>query len=57
MYFVIYDLRDNIVAYIDSLDELAKYFGRRKKQFAYKFKQKNVVQVQTNTVYKVYKFS
>lgn len=56
MYFVIYDLYDNIVAYLDSLDELASFTNRRKKQLKYCFKNKNKVQLQDKKVYYIYKF-
>ena len=37
-YYVIYDLNDNVVAYIDTLDELATFTNLRKKQLKYKLK-------------------
>lgn len=40
-YFVIYDLNDNLVSYIDNLEELSLYTNLRKKQLKYKFKNVN----------------
>lgn len=60
MYFVIYDLNDNVIAYCDSIDELIifldlktpkKVLNSRWKRKEYSFCQFN------NSYYKVYKFS
>ena len=57
MYYVIYDLDDNIVAYLDTIDELVDYTGLRKKQINYKFKFKDFLYyVSNNTYLKIYKF-
>ena len=56
MYFIVYDNKDNIIAYIDSLDELATYFNRRKRQLKYEFKNKNFIQIQNKNIFYVYKF-
>ncbi len=57
MYFVAYDLYDNIVAYFDDLDELSSFVRRRKKQLKYKFKTQNVVIIESKPILKIYKFS
>lgn len=41
MYYVIYDLNDNIVAYIDSKIELSLFTGLRLGDINYKFKKSN----------------
>lgn len=55
-YYVIYDLNDNIIAYCDNLDELSKCINRRKKELKYRFKKKDIFQVQIPFVLNVYKF-
>lgn len=56
-YFVIYDLKDNLVAYIESLDELAIYTNLKKKQLKYKLKNKEFIYYIANNCYqKIYKF-
>lgn len=37
-YYVIYDLNDNIICYLDSLQELCSFTGLRIKDVNYKFK-------------------
>ncbi len=56
-YFVIYDLNDNIIAYIDTLEELSAYVNRPLRELRYRFKLKNIVQIQVPKVLNVYKFS
>ncbi len=56
MYFVIYDKNDNIIAYIDNIDDLALFVNRRKKQLKYKFKTRNCVYIQDKHLLKIYKF-
>jgi len=57
-YFVIYDLDDYIIAYIDDLDCLAKYTNLRKKQLKYKLNNKEFIYyIYKNTYRKIYKFS
>lgn len=55
-YYVIYDLNDNIIAYCDNLDELSKCINRRKRELKYRFKNKDIFQVQMPFVFNVYKF-
>lgn len=56
-HFVIYDLCDNIIAYIDSLEELSVFTKLRKKQLKYKFKNKNIIYyIYDNSYRKIYKF-
>lgn len=57
MYFVLYDLNDNIIAYFDCLEELAIFFNRRVRQLRYEFKERDFIYIQDNNVFKVYKFS
>lgn len=58
VYFVVYDYNDNIIAYIDTLDELSRFVNRRKRQLKYDLKKRDSVQIQDglrNTL-KIYKF-
>ena len=56
-YFVIYDLYDNIIAYIDSLEELSIFTNLRKKQLKYKLKNKDIIYyIYDNSYRKIYKF-
>ena len=56
-YYVIYDLKDNVIAYLDNLDELIAYTGLRKKQVVYKFKLKEFLYyISGNSYLKIYKF-
>lgn len=56
-HFVIYDLCDNIIAYIDSLEELSLFTNLRKRQLKYKFKNKNTIYyIYDNSYRKIYKF-
>lgn len=41
MYFVIYDLNDNIIAYCDNINELLNYTGVRKNNLMSRLKNKN----------------
>lgn len=56
MYFVLYDLEDNIIAYFDCIEELAIFVNRRVRQLRYEFKERNFVYIQDKNVFKVYKF-
>lgn len=56
-YYVIYDLNDDIVAYIDTLEELSIYVNRPLRELKYRFKLKNIVQIQSPKVLNIYKFS
>lgn len=56
-YFVIYDLYDNIIAYIDSLEELSIFTNLRKKQLKYKLKNKDIIYyIYDNSYRKICKF-
>lgn len=55
-YYVIYDYNDNIIAYVDNLEELANFVKRRKRQLKYKFKTQNCVYIEDKNILKVYKF-
>ncbi len=56
-YYVIYDLNDNIIAYINTLEELSLYTQLRKKQLKYKLKNKDFIYyIYSNTYRKIYKF-
>lgn len=56
-YYVIYDLNDNIIAYIDTLEELAIFTNLRKKQLKYKLKNKSFIYyVFGDTYRKIYSF-
>lgn len=56
-YFIIYDSNDNIIAYIDSLEELSTFVNRPIRELRYRFKLKNVFQIQLPKVMNIYKFS
>lgn len=57
MYFVIYDLNDNLICYIDTFEELANYTNLRKKQLKYKLKNKEFIYyIYNNTYRKIYQF-
>lgn len=56
-YFVIYDLNDNVIAYIDTLEELSLFVDRPIRELRYRFKFKNVFQIQVPKVLNIYKFS
>ncbi len=56
-YYVVYDLNDNLIAYIDTLDELALFTNLRKRQLKYKLKNKDFIYYIFNDSYrKIYKF-
>lgn len=59
-FYIIYDLNDNIVAYIDTKNELSAYTGLRIKDINYKFKHSLFDYIffdVFNNRYKIYKFS
>ncbi len=59
MYFVVYDEDDNIVAYLDSLDELISFFNFKAPKKIHKHRWKNRDKAQINYYgvdYYVYKF-
>ena len=56
-YFVIYDLKDNIIAYCDNIDELTLFTNLRKAQLKFDLKNKAYVYYRYNHSYrKIYKF-
>lgn len=56
-HFVIYDLQDNIIAYIDSLDELSLFTNLKKKYLKFHFKNRVFLNyVYDNSYRKIYKF-
>lgn len=56
-YYVIYDKNDNIIAYCDNIDELSKFVNRRKKELKYRFKDRDIFNIQVPNLLKIYKFS
>lgn len=56
-HYVIYDLSDNIIAYIETLEELAFFTKLRKRQLKYKLKNKDFIYYAYDNSYrKIYKF-
>ena len=56
-YYVIYDLKDNLIAFFDTLEELALFTNLRKKQLKYKLKEREFIYyTYENTYRKIYKF-
>ena len=56
-YYVIYDLNDNIIAYIDNLEELSSYTNFKKKYLKFRFKNRNYLNyIYDNSYRKIYKF-
>lgn len=56
-YYVVYDKNDNLVAYCESIDELAQFVNRRKKELKYRFKNKNLFNIQVPKLLRIYKFN
>lgn len=59
-YFVLYDLNDNIVVYLDNINELSNFTGLRIKDINYKFAISLfdfIFVVIDNIKYKVFKFN
>lgn len=57
-YYVIYDLNDNIITYIDSLEELALFTNLQKKKLKFNLKnRKFIYYIFNNTYRKIYKFN
>lgn len=56
-YYVIYDKNDNIVAYCENLEELSKFVNRRKKELKYRFKNRDLFNIQVPNLLKIYKYS
>lgn len=56
-YYVIYDMKDNIVGYFSNLDELSAFTQLRKRELKYKLKFRNFIYFRDNSSYKkIYKF-
>lgn len=56
-YYVIYDLEDNLMAYIETKIELSKYTGLRVPDINYKFKGKDFIYSYVDEKkLKIYKF-
>ena len=56
-YYVIYDLKDNLIGLFNTLEELASFTNLRKKQLKYKLKEKEFIYyTYENTYRKIYKF-
>lgn len=57
MYFVIYDLNDNIIAYLDSEDEVVEFTNIRKNNLRSRIKKGYCLYSYKNTYRKIYKFN
>ena len=56
-YYTVYDMEDNIIAFLDSIDELHLFSGLRIGDIKYKFKDtNNIVFVKDHKKYKVFRF-
>lgn len=56
-YYVIYDFNDNIIAYIDNLDELSNFTNFQKKYLKFHFKNRKFLNyIYDNSYRKIYKF-
>lgn len=54
---MIYDFNDNIIAYIDNLDELSNFTNFKKKYLKFHFKNRNFLNyIYNNSYRKIYKF-
>ena len=57
-YYVIYDLNDNLLWYIDNKFELSKFTGLELKRINYRFKNVNYINHYFNNILcRIYKFS
>ena len=56
-YYVIYDKNDNLVAYCENIDELAKFVNRRKRELKYRFKNKSLFNIEKPNIFRIYKFN
>ena len=56
-YYVIYDKDDNIIAYCEDIDELSKFVNRRKKELKYRFKNKNIFNIEVPNLLRIYKYN
>ena len=56
-YYVIYDLQDNIVAYIDNLEELSSFTNLKKKYLKFHLKNREYLcYIYDNSYRKIYHF-
>ena len=55
-YYIVYDKNDNIIAYCENIEELSKFVNRRKKELKYRFKDRNIFNIQIPNLLKIYKF-
>ncbi len=56
-YFIVYDLNDNLVAYLDNIYELVSYTGLRIYDINYKFKDHDfIISRISKKTFKIYKF-
>ena len=56
-YYVIYDKDDNLIAYCENIDELSKFVNRRKKELKYRFKNRNLFNIEVPNLLRIYKFN
>lgn len=56
-YYVIYDKDDNLIAYCENIDELAKFVNRRKKELKYRFKSTDLFNIKIPSLLRIYKFN
>lgn len=56
-YYVIYDKDDNLIAYCENIEELCNFVNRRKRELKYRFKNKNVFNIQVPNLLRIYKFN
>lgn len=56
-YYVVYDLNDNVIAYLETKVELSNFCGIRVKDINYRFKNKKFIPVYINSrIFKIYRF-
>ena len=56
-YYVVYDKNDNLIAYCENIDELAKFVNRRKKELKYRFKSTNLFNIKIPNLLRIYKYN
>lgn len=56
-YYIIYDKDDNLIAYCENIEELSIFVNRRKRELKYRFKNKNIFNIQVPNLLKIYKFN
>lgn len=55
-YYVIYDLNDNIIAYLDTIDEVLSFTGIRKDNLVRRIKRGFCYYQDSDTYKKIYRF-